>query len=210
MTDLFKGKILDALEAGRNAYDNPLSETLVGLGRIAHELLEENERLKKELLTDPLTSIPSFRAYKEYIEPELLAYFDDTKERRKYPTDFVVMIADLDNLKRINDTQGHPQGDIAIIESAQILQRSIRSQDWVSRHGEHADEFIVVVRLGDEDNAQLVLERILERIQECSVASEVTGISISIGAAIASEYATLVDTLDNAEQAMYVNKRSKR
>lgn len=210
MSEVDRSSILDAIEAGMKDYNNPLSQSLINLGRVAHELLEENEKLKKELLTDPLTAIPSYRAYKEYIEPELLAYFDDTKERRKYPTDFIVMIADLDNLKKINDTEGHPQGDKAIIESAQILQRSIRSQDWVSRHGDHADEFIIVVRLGNEDDASTVQERIFERIQESSTTSGVTGISISIGGAIASEYQSLTNALEVAEQTMYANKRSKR
>ena len=92
-------------------------------------------RLQEESVTDPLTGLLNRRGFQERILVE--------KARSdRYGWPFLLVYLDLDNLKQINDTLGHHEGDKALKELAQKIQGIVRSVDFAARFG--GDEFAVV------------------------------------------------------------------
>ncbi|QSO45491.1 GGDEF domain-containing protein [Alicyclobacillus mengziensis] len=88
----------------------------------------------------------------------------------------VVGLIDMDNLKQVNDTHGHPIGDNALQQVADILSRNVRSDDIVARFG--GDEFAVVIQC-DSTDAGTAMERIRKCVEEQS-----DGLSVSVGGAV--------------------------
>ncbi len=93
----------------------------------------------------------------------------------KHRRSVLVGLIDLDNLKIINDTQGHPAGDAALRRVAQILMQQVRDQDLVVRWG--GDEFVVVTQSAEMQSG------VLFRLQE-AVRTQAPGLSVSIGSAV--------------------------
>lgn len=152
-------------------------------------LLEETQRLA---LTDSLTGIPNRRALNEMLEREL-----HTSER--YDTPFAFMILDLDDLKKINDSGGHPLGDLALKRFANVLKRTARKGDIVARYA--GDEFIVVMTKTDRRAAERGVERLLSAVRR-------NGLQSSIGIAMFPFDGTDAPTLFfAADEALYHAKQ---
>lgn len=122
-----------------------------------------------------------------------------TKESGK---PLLISVIDLDHLKIINDTQGHPAGDAALRRVAQILTQEVRSQDLVVRWG--GDEFIVVTVSSAADPG------VLHRLQE-AVRTKAPGLSVSIGSAVWGQDGITWDQCYTvADQRLYEAKRRRR
>ena len=112
-----------------------------------------------------------------------------------------VLIIDLDNLKLVNDSQGHPAGDRLIQKAVTCLSQNIRQQDVLARIG--GDEFAILVI---EVNGEL-LEDTARRLQ-----SQLQGqdIPASIGWAVRTPQSTLPLAVSLADQAMFKNKIQRK
>ena len=77
---------------------------------------------------------------------------------------FAAVLIDLDNFKLINDTMGHNVGDTALGDVVSILRESIRTNDLLARYG--GDEFCIVLDCSSEDELQMIISRIEERLAE--------------------------------------------
>lgn len=127
-----------------------------------------------------------------------------------------VLMLDLDNFKRINDTRGHDVGDRLLTEVALRIQSCVRQTDTVARLG--GDEFIVVLAdlSADEAQAALQAERVGEKIlaainQPYMLANQVHHSSASMGLCLfPGQNATLDELLKRADSAMYQAKSSGR
>ena len=128
-------------------------------------LYEETKRLA---LTDHLTGIANARALNEMLERELI-----NAERYNYTFAFVLL--DLDDLKKINDTNGHAAGDRALKKFADVLRKTARKGDIVARYA--GDEFVLVMSQTDKPAAEVTLNRIGESLRT-------EGIKCSLGAAM--------------------------
>ena len=148
-------------------------------------------RLQREASTDPLTGLLNRRGFEERLLVE--------KARSdRYGHSFLVAYLDLDNLKEINDTLGHNEGDRALISLAKTIKKSIRSNDFAGRLG--GDEFVVVfVEVRGKEG---ILERLL---------AEVEGIS-SVGHYHydGSEPISLDEIIHLAEREMRANKKGRK
>ncbi len=127
---------------------------------------------------------------------------------KRQSTRFALMFLDLDNLKAINDAQGHAIGDEALKLVARRLEGLVRESDTVSRHG--GDEFLVL--LADVDlpmNVSMIASKMIETLGEPGhFESCVLNLSVSIGVAIYPEDGADAQTLiDLADAAMYRSKR---
>jgi diguanylate cyclase (GGDEF)-like protein len=114
-----------------------------------------------------------------------------------------VLFIDLDNFKPVNDQHGHFEGDNILIAVAKRLQDNMRKVDTLSRMG--GDEFIALVDVADNSQAQAVAEKLTRCIEQPFVLKEVNiNLSASIGISLfPSDSRTAEQLLQNADEAMY-------
>lgn len=168
------------------------------------ERIEQNIRLLAEAETDQLTGIGNRRrAGKALTAARSMA---DRQE-----TSMAVLLCDLDRFKSVNDVLGHEVGDKVLVRFAELLQRSVRAFDTVTRWG--GEEFLVICPSCDQASAVTVAERLLA---ECPVATEdvlpeTMRQTVSIGIAVYPETARNPEVLVRAaDDALYLAKRSGR
>ncbi len=125
---------------------------------------------------------------------------------------FSIVMMDIDNLKKINDTYGHNYGDEILKTVSQVLKNNLGDHDIVFRHG--GDEFIYFLPNMDREEAFLVSRRIREGILKFFKDHEKNicrHISASFGIAVFPDDGDSVDHLINrADSAMYKVKRNGR
>ncbi|HUL02829.1 MAG TPA: diguanylate cyclase [Gemmatimonadales bacterium] len=195
---------LDAVRAGAQDYlvkgrfDGPqLARTM----RYAIERQRVRSALQNQLLRDELTGLYNRRGF-----TTLAA--QDVRLARRGKQDLLLAFADLDDLKVINDTLGHAEGDRALRDVAGILRNTFRESDLVARIG--GDEYAVLVR-GCEPNAVVVLRHRLneELISFHRRAKRRYRIAISLGFAHAagSGVTSVENLLRRADRALYREKR---
>ncbi len=177
-----------------------------GLVQIVRDITERKkleETLRNSSLKDDLTGLFNRRGLLKQAAP----YFDFARRQKE---NLLLLFIDLDGMKRINDEFGHNEGDNALINTAEILNRSFRSSDIIARLG--GDEFTVLVtdlNASKED----AIARLNENLKAYN-ASETRGhkLAFSIGVAtLEPERMTCFEELlEQADQAMYEQKRMKR
>jgi two-component system, cell cycle response regulator len=137
-------------------------------------------------------------------------YFEEEMARiergRSFPVS--IMMADLDGLKKINDTKGHAIGDSLIRDAAKILRRAVRSSDVVARMG--GDEFALILPETDPMSAAVVVERIRGIEAEFNGASPLYQVRFSIGVATSGPGVPLSRTLKSADERMYRDKFARK
>ena len=129
-----------------------------------------------------------------------------TSVSRRDHRPFALMYMDLDQFKNINDTHGHSVGDALLSEVARRLQGSLREVDTVARLG--GDEFAVLLPGADAAGAELVAQKLLERLAEpCMVQGHDLSVTMSIGIATYPSDGDDYEILSrNADTAMYRSK----
>ena len=115
--------------------------------------------------------------------------------------------ADLDELKKVNDREGHPAGDAMITAAAEVLKSNTRAGDVVARVG--GDEFLVLLTEADEKGAQRYLRRVRSAIRRAGPAGKRSALRMSVGAATARKEESLGETVTRADRAMYVAKKRR-
>ncbi|MHC1750121.1 MAG: diguanylate cyclase [Cellulosilyticaceae bacterium] len=163
-----------------------------------------NLELKHLSIKDEMTNLYNRRGFLEIAN----SYF---KSAQKVNQEFVIYFLDLDNLKKINDTYGHAEGDHAIIAMSQILQESFTPMDFVARLG--GDEFIILAVNSTPCDIYHVLRKIHANF---NVYNEHCGksypLSTSIGYACYNESfrGSLQDLIDIADMSLYKHKLQKK
>lgn len=145
---------------------------------------------------DPLTGIANRRR----INAELETSVELSIERGEQV--WVIML-DLDNFKRLNDTMGHDIGDLALQRAAASLKTSIRSNDFCGRFG--GEEFLAIIRGAEREDVAQIAERVRASIEDAL--SEYSS-SASIGVALHHVPDSPQDVVNAADQAMYRAKTS--
>lgn len=123
---------------------------------------------------------------------------------------YSLMVLDLDHFKRINDTYGHLAGDMVLKNTADILQKSLRKIDFVCRYG--GEEFLIILPLTNKKEAQIVAEKVQQKINENTVLWQKTHINttLSIGYATCKTHLSIEQLLQLADDAMYLAKSKGR
>lgn len=179
-------------------------DELLARMRSGRRVLELERRLSRMARTDPLTGLPTRRAFYESLVKE----WERTK-RNKLPLSCVMV--DLDFFKRINDIHGHPAGDQVLKAVSELLIESCRGSDSVCRHG--GEEFCVMLPETNEHGAVLWAERVRKRMAslEVAVGSKRLKITASFGAAQKHDDTQTPEGLvDQADQALLCAKQSGR
>ncbi|NNN20081.1 MAG: sensor domain-containing diguanylate cyclase [Acidimicrobiaceae bacterium] len=151
------------------------------------------ERAKRESESDELTGLLNRRGWDRAVSEEDILC-------AQYGFSASVMVIDLDNLKIVNDTQGHKAGDGLLRKAAEIIEQTCRADDVVARTG--GDEFAVLTKGISQEGLQAFARRI-------RIALMVAGVSASVGTSTRSSSKSLIDAWTEADEAMYVSKRSK-
>lgn len=176
------------------------------LGSIGFVLMVK-ERADREnmhlAMTDSLTHIPNRRA--------LMDYAKRTLARRNGSPQALLMI-DVDHFKDINDSHGHPVGDMVLQNIASLMEGRLRGHDFLGRYG--GEEFCVVAPDTDIEGAMTLAEHLREAIASAPFSGD-SGkfpVSISIGIAVcpSSGSGELKDLLQKADTALYSAKQGGR
>ncbi|MBE0598259.1 MAG: GGDEF domain-containing protein [Desulfuromonadales bacterium] len=135
-------------------------------------------------------------------------YFEEELQRlgRGRHAPIAVIMADIDDLKKVNDSMGHAAGDALIRSAAEVLVGAFRAGDVVARIG--GDEFAALLPGAGVQEAEQALARIWRRQSELTD-PEGLPLSLAIGWAVAESSSELVAALRRADARMYDNKNSR-
>ncbi len=157
------------------------------------ELMRAREQMRHFAEHDDLTGLWNHRIIVERLAQEV-----DRSRREESPLG--VILVDLDHFKNVNDTCGHPAGDLVLKEVAAIFQRAVRSYDWVGRYG--GEEFLLILPGTSFAGARLRAEQLRIAVQEAYIhdGQRVIPITASFGVAsgFPSNYEVLIHTADGA------------
>jgi diguanylate cyclase (GGDEF)-like protein len=162
-------------------------------------------RLGEQIGTDPLTGCLNRRAFETRLRTEL-------RQAKRRANTLAVLAIDLDHFKTINDTHGHPFGDLVLSGLANIMKETARDTDAVARLG--GDEFIVVLPDTGWEGALTFAERIRRRVDETTFSTPRASmrITISIGVALArgTDPISAAALMQEADQSLYKAKSGGR
>jgi diguanylate cyclase (GGDEF)-like protein len=164
--------------------------------------------LRKKLIiltkTDALTGLTNRSSLFEHGE-QLVANFSED------PTNFSILLLDLDHFKKINDNFGHQVGDNILIKVAELVQETMRSRDVFSRLG--GEEFVALLPFADSNKAKAIAMRINEKLSEHDFSSFIVQgkVTVSIGVAtMENNEMSFDEVLHAADLAMYQAKEQGR
>lgn len=197
---------IQAVQSGAQDYLNKNDVTPGLLIRAIFYSIERQElllKLKRQSIRDGLTGLYNRRGFFDLANKEL-------KMANRVKKDFLLIYADLDGLKKINDSLGHNIGDQAIIEASSILRETFRASDIIARIG--GDEFVVLALYDNEISENVIAPRIMKCIDKYNQkADRHYLLSISVG----TERWRFTDPVDidtllmKADKKMYKHKNSK-
>ena len=153
---------------------------------------------------DTLTGLPNRRMLRERLEHEI-------KKSRRDGRQLAILFIDLDHFKEVNDTLGHNNGDLLLIEAARRIRECVRESDTVARMG--GDEFTVILtELPDANSMERILQKLLLAMEDVfQLGDELVFVSASIGITMYPLDGTEIEDLfKNADQALYVAKGAGR
>jgi diguanylate cyclase (GGDEF)-like protein len=200
-----------AIEALRSGVHDYLTKPLESLAAfelsltraLEHRyLLKENARLFMEVqrlaVTDPLTGLYNRHKFEDAIGAEV-------ERASRYDRPLSLIMIDMDGLKKVNDTYGHPAGDQLLKDVADLIREQLRKVDLPVRFG--GDEFLILLPEADLQVASRVAERLSARIRSLAVhGSQVTA---SMGVAQwEPALGSPQGLLHAVDQALYQSKRS--
>ena len=160
----------------------------------ADAAIRRAQMVEVEALTDALTGVANRRAWDRALEAE-------ERRRRRYGGTAAVIVVDLDELKQINDSQGHLHGDLLLRLVARVIEDTSRETDLVARTG--GDEFAVLALNCEEPHLRVLLSRLRRAL-------EVEGVSASVGGACRRLSAGMADAWAEADDVMFAEKARRK
>jgi diguanylate cyclase (GGDEF)-like protein/PAS domain S-box-containing protein len=170
---------------------------LVGIADIT-----EQKRIQEELqylsMHDALTGVYN----RTYFEAEL----NRLQKGRQYPVSIIML--DTDNLKVVNDTYGHAQGDKLLQTVTALIREVLRAEEVFARIG--GDEFAILLPRSNAEAAQLVVSRMKDRLDQGSDQDGNEPIKVSIGLGTADVKDDLFEAFKRADADMYADKKARK
>ncbi len=175
------------------------------LARALARTLRDQERLQTLATKDALTDLYNRRGFYGYVSQW-------TSWSVRYGHPVALAIVDIDHFKSINDTYGHPTGDIALRSVAIALRRAVRTSDLVGRYG--GDEFAILAPETSAEELVQLMERVLAAIHETQfdLPNARAHLTVSVGGAFAGggDPVTPEQLLAAADQSLYEAKDAGR
>jgi len=150
---------------------------------------------------DNLTGLLNYRAFLNRLDVEI-------NRALRTEQSLVIIIVDIDKFKRINDTFGHPVGNIALKKIADLISSSVRNIDVVARYG--GEEFILALSNSDKNSTEQIAKRIVNNVANNIFIFDNQRIKITVSLGM-SEFPNDSDQvqklIDSADKAMYNAKK---
>lgn len=198
-----------ALEAVRKGAQDYLVKGEIDVkvvGRVIRYAIER-QRMQSALrslsLVDELTGLYNRRGFLTLASQHL-------KLAQRTNRGSLVVFLDVDGLKQINDTFGHREGDLALIDAAELLRGTFRASDVVARIG--GDEFAVIAIEAHKDSVELLGSRLEEKLRELNArAGRRYALALSFGTAYLDPHdvSSVEELMSRADRALYEHKRMK-
>ena len=173
------------------------------VARIKH--VRMHEAMRSLLLRDELTGLYNRRGFFTLVEYLL-------KMAKRQDRGMFMLYADLDNLKQINDAYGHQEGDLALIETANLLKKNYRESDIIARIG--GDEFVVISAGTPGDCIDTILRRLQQALEAYNAKRTRRPYALSISAGIAfydpENPCSIDELLAQGDRSMYGHKKQKQ
>ena len=160
----------------------------------------EEAKIRQFADRDTLTGIYNRRKLYEHLTVEL-----EYAKRDGVP--LLVIMFDLDNFKKINDTYGHSVGDMVLQHTASVVLEQLRSHDFFARYG--GEEFFIVLRNTKMENALLIAERIRAKVEHHQYDDGVRA-TISIGLAVSGKEDSVESLVQRVDEYLYKAKEEGR
>lgn len=163
------------------------------------ELTQAYKKMEELARTDMLTGLSNRRDMYQIIKHET-----DRFERNDKP--FTIIMGDIDNFKKINDTYGHEAGDHVLIKLSNLMRTFMRKQDIVSRWG--GEEFLLLLPETDIEGGKKIAEKLREKIKREVIPYKGNDIkvTITIGISVYDRIHDVNESISAADKAMYFGK----
>ena len=164
---------------------------------------ERMRELERQASEDALTGLDNRRRFEKDLATAMARSQRDS-------TTGALLIIDIDDFKRVNDSQGHPAGDRLIKEVAEVLRGRTRRSDNLARLG--GDEFAVILPRCSRHEAQIAAEAIAREVREYRSGDEGQPVTVSVGVAIFGDdpRTSAATVFSEADTAMYAAKDEGR
>ncbi len=162
----------------------------------------ENAYLYNIAITDELTGLYTQRHFRHIIEREF-------GKLSLYSDGITLLMIDIDDFKKVNDTYGHVAGDMVIEGVAAYIRNAIRDNDMPFRYG--GEEFAVLLSATDIDRGYIIAERIREEVQGAVFTDDSLSLNVTISVGVANcprDAESVRSLIVKADNALYVAKRS--
>jgi diguanylate cyclase (GGDEF)-like protein len=127
---------------------------------VSLENADLHRRIQRQAITDELTGLSNVRHFHELLDQEI-------ERAQRFNNPIGLVMVDIDNFKSVNDTYGHPQGDLVLKEVARVLREQSRDIDYPARYG--GEEMSVILPQTEIEGAAQLAERMREAIEELTV-----------------------------------------
>jgi two-component system, cell cycle response regulator len=200
-----EGDRVRGLDLGADDYiTKPFSfSELLARVRVGSRVVQYQQHLEYQTQIDSLTGLFNRRAFEKKIGEEF-------ERSKRYGHPLSVVILDIDNFKKINDTYGHHGGDAALVRISEILRERSRRSDFPSRFG--GEEFVLVLPETDQDSAIQVARKFHEEIRSCSFGTVdkpfVLTVSMGLTSSTKKEYSDWREMVADADCALYQAKNT--
>jgi diguanylate cyclase (GGDEF)-like protein len=172
------------------------------LQREKAELLRAREQMRHYAEHDDLTGLWNHRIIVERLRTEV-------RKSKRDGVPLSVILVDLDHFKQINDTFGHPAGDLALKELGAVFLRSVRQYDWVGRYG--GEEFLLILPGSNAASARVRAEQLRQAVESMRLGYGDRVINLTASFGVASGFPEREEALIQvADTALYQAKAKGR
>lgn len=184
-----------------DADDREVLRSLATQATLALENVDLHDQVQRQAVTDELTGLANHRRFQELLSTEM-----DGVRRYQYPVGLIML--DVDNFTSVNNSYGHPQGDVVLAEIARVVRESSRETDTPARYG--GEEMAVILPHTDLQGAVTIAERVRSAIASLQIPLDdgsgwlhVTA-SVGVAASIDGNKEALIKA---ADEALFAAKR---
>jgi len=183
------------------AQNEELKKKLEEANQQIKKLTEELERERREASLDFLTRVANRASFDRALVDMVQDFY-----RRNYP--FALLMIDIDDFKKINDTFGHQAGDFILKELAKLLKSQLRARDVIARYG--GEEFAILLPGVTFSQALRVAERLRKAVEKhlFKYAGKIIPVTVSVGVALMRDGLDETSIVEKADKALYLAKRS--